>query len=160
MSAGNRLHSTAATRNWKAQHRKYVFTEQIPKMNLWKTDCSVMWVKTGVTGDWGIVPTLKLFLCLSSTGSRWVSTHHLLRLVLAQISVTDECRRAEDNGGQHFPPLSAVQRWAKIKRTAQLFSLNASDNLSISTLLIKSACCKMFRLTRLFTGCRDAPLAT
>lgn len=120
---------------------------------------SVMWVKTGATGNWGIVPTLKLFLCLFSTGSRWVSTHHLLRLVLAQISVTDECRRAEDNGGQHFPPLSAAERWAQIKRTAQRFSLNAFDNLSILTVLIKSACCKTFRRTRLITECRDAPLA-
>lgn len=120
---------------------------------------SVMWVKTGVTGNLGIVPTLKLFLCLLSTSSRWVSTHHLLLPVLAQISVTDECRRAEDNGGQHFPPLSAAQRWAKIKRTAQLFSLNTSDNSSLLTLLIKSARCKTLRRARLITGCRDAPSA-
>lgn len=85
---------------------------------------------------WVIFPTLKLTLCLFSTISRRATIHRLLRLVWAQGSVTDECRRAEDNGGQHFPPPSAAQRWAKIRTFAWLFYLKVSDNLSIITLLI------------------------
>lgn len=79
---------------------------------------------------------LQLTLCLFSAVSGRATIHHLRRVIWAQSCVTDECRWAEDNGGQHFPPLSAAQRRAKIRTFAWLFSLTVSDHLSILTLLI------------------------